>query len=295
VPSVTIVIVNFNGRRVLGECLASIHACLGDADWLRTVVVDNGSTDGSVEMVRAEHPWAEVIDAGANLGFAGGNNLALRDVKTGYALLLNSDTEVRPGAVEALVAFAEQTPDAGRVGAKLLYADGTVQGSAKSFPSPVNALFGRQTLLTKLWPNNPISRKYIPALHVASEGPYPVDYVSGAALLIPRAVLERVGLLDERFWMYWEDADWGQRVRAAGLKVYYHPDAVIVHKEGKSSLRQPVRLIVEFHKSVYRYYDKHVLGGPLDPRRPVAAALLALRAGLLALRSRIAGLLASGS
>lgn len=284
-PTLTLIIVNFNGRRVLEECLESIARCLGGADWARTVVVDNASSDGSAAMVRERFAWAEVIEAGGNVGFAAGNNLALRRVRTDYALLLNSDTELRPGAVEALVEFAEGRPDAGSVGARLLYADGTVQGSAKSFPNPMNALFGRQTLLSRLWPTNPITRRYLPALHVAADGPFPVDYVSGAALLIPRRVLETVGVLDERFWMYWEDADWGKRVWAAGLKVYYHPGAVIVHKEGKSSGREPVRLVWEFHKSVYRYYDKHVLGGPLDPRRPLAAALLGLRAALLALRS----------
>jgi len=156
--------------------------------------------------------------------------------------------------------YLNQNPSVGVVGPKVLNEDGSVQGSARSFPSPLTALFGRASLFTRWFPENPISKKNI--LTDRSDGvtPMEVGWVSGACMALRRKAIVDVGLLDERFFLFWEDADWCKRMWEAGWKVVYYPQASVKHLIGGSSQRSRFRSTVEFHKSAYRLFAKHANG-----------------------------------
>jgi GT2 family glycosyltransferase len=215
----SIIIPNFNTKELLKKCLKSIKKA-------ETIVVDNGSTDGSVEMIKKEFPEVIPIENHKNLGFAKAVNQGIKCAKGDYILVLNSDTEVKNGALKCLVDFARQHPEAGIVGARLLNPDGSIQPSIYHFPTIFRAIkefwFGQKGSYEKYY--------------VIGEDPVSVDAVTGAAMLIPRKTIEKVGLFDERYFMYFEDLDYCRRVKKAGLKVYYLPEARIIHFHGKSSI-----------------------------------------------------------
>jgi len=165
---------------------------------------------------------------------------------------------------------------AGIAGPRLLNPDGTVQGSARRDPSAWTALFGRSAPLTQLFPNNPVSQQELPALSVAGDAPVEVDWLSGACLFVRRTAWEQVGLLDEQFFLFWEDADWGLRFRKAGWRVYYVPAATGTHLIGVSRSRRRMGSLVDLHVSAFRYYRKHRPSPVLHPRTMlVGAGLLA--------------------
>jgi GT2 family glycosyltransferase len=206
--------------------------------------------------------------------------------------LLNGDAIVAPGALDALVDFLDEHPDAGVAAPRLLNPDGSDQGTARMFPTPAAALFGRRSPLTRLFPRNRSSRRYLAGREHIGDEPFAIDWVSGACLMIPRRVVERVGLLDEGFFMHWEDADWCRRVKAAGFGVWCVPAARVVHAEGGSRGGWPPAQVRHFHDSAYRYYAKHHLTGARRVLRPVARVALTARASLIigrdALRARSA-------
>jgi hypothetical protein len=155
--------------------------------------------------------------------------------------------------------------DAAVAGPRLLNPDGTVQGSARRDPSALTALFGRSAPLTLLFPNNPLSQRELPALSIAGDAPVDVDWLSGACLLVRRTAWEQVGLLDERFFLFWEDADWCLRFRRYGWRVCYVPSAAGTHVIGVSRARRRLGAVLDFHVSAYRYYRKHRLPSVLHP------------------------------
>ena len=275
----SILIVSYNTRALLDACLKELQATVQTK--YEVVVVDNASRDGSVEMLRTHWPRVGVLEMGANLGFARAVNRALSAASGEYLLLLNPDTSVLPGALDQLVSFLAEHPEAGVAAPQLLNRDFTDQGTARAFPTPWASIFGRKSLLTKLAPNNPWSRRYLVGQRINQSAPFVVDWVSGACLMIRRDVLEKVGPLDERFFMYWEDADWCRRIGNAGYAVYCVPGAKVVHYEGQSSHGRPARLVWTFHRSVYTYYTKHHLRQPWHPLRPLVAAGLAFRAAAI--------------
>ncbi len=282
---VSIVIVSFNTRDLLAACLRSITSTVRDHSY-EILVADNKSRDDSVAMVQRDWPAVRIIELGANLGFARANNSAIRLATGRSVLLLNSDAEVQPGAIDTLLAFLDARPDAGVVAPVLLNTDLTDQGTARSFPSPANVLFGRKSPLTRAFPSNPWSRKYLIGRHRPGDEPFQVDWVSGACMLVRREAFERAGLLDEGFFMYWEDADWCRRIGRAGFGVYCVPRARVVHHEGGSSGRRPAHLVWAFHRSVYRYYVKHDAPQAWNPLRLVALVGLSARAAsIVALNS----------
>ncbi len=261
-PLLSIVIVSWNVREDLKECLKSLFEV---GDWglgigektpaIEVIVVDNGSTDGTVEMVRREFPQVKLIAKGENLGYTRANNIGIKQSSGKYILLLNPDTIVKPNALQALVDCAEAHPDAGIIGAKLLNPDGSIQRSARSFPDIGAGLF-RNTLLGRLFPNNPFVRRYL-LTDFGYDQVREVDWVSGAAMLVKREVFEQIGLLDERFWAYCEDVDLCWRAWQAGFKVLFCPNAVIIHKIGRSSDQRLVPSLVQHHKSMWLFYLKN--------------------------------------
>jgi N-acetylglucosaminyl-diphospho-decaprenol L-rhamnosyltransferase len=282
--SLSAVIVNWNAGCALDDCLASLFASK-PVGALEVLLVDNASTDGSQARAARDYPGIKILQNAENRGFAPGANQGLESAVGELILLLNPDAVLRQTTISLLVDFMNEHPEAAVVGPRLLNPDGTVQGSARRDPSPWTGLFGRDAPVTRLFPNNPVSRRELPNLCHAGDAPLEVDWISGACLLVRRAAYEQVGGLDERFFLFWEDADWCRRFRKAGWKVYYLPTAVGTHRVGVSRAQRPMRSAIDFHRSAYHYYRKHHLSSPFHPMIiPLAAGLL-ISFGTRALRA----------
>jgi N-acetylglucosaminyl-diphospho-decaprenol L-rhamnosyltransferase len=279
-PDVSVIIVTYNSAAFISRCLEALR---DQQCSYEVIVADNDSRDGTVALLEREWPDVRVISMGANTGFSRGNNAASRFATGRHLLLLNGDAWLRPGALARLAEFAAEHPDAGVVAPRLLNPDGTDQGTARSFPTPAAALFGRRSKLTKWFPGNPWSRDYLRGRDEQDGGAFEIDWVSGACLMTPRTTYLRLGGLDEGFFMHWEDTDYCRRVRGDGLGVYCLTTAQAMHAEGGSREGWPVAQIRHFHRGAYRYYAKHHLAaGPRKLWRPIVAIGLGLRAVAIA-------------
>lgn len=262
--SLAIIIVSWNVRDLLRDCLTSIYASLHPGTIPYDVlVVDNASADGTAAMVRNEFPDVVLIESGRNRGFAAGNNLALRALyeqshpvaqqhalKTpDYVLLLNPDTRVSGDALAHLVYYLDEHPHHVAAGPQLRYPDGTVQSSRRRFPQR-HTFFWESTLLEQLWPTNPWCRAYHCA-DVSDEIEQDVDWLVGAALLVRSTAIQRAGLLSEDFFMYSEEMEWQYRLlrQSSTAKIAYVPTARIIHYEGKSSEQVPAIRHLHFQRS----------------------------------------------
>ncbi|RYG26861.1 glycosyltransferase family 2 protein [bacterium] len=281
----SVTICSWNTQEDLRACLASLQ----DIPDIEVIVCDNNSEDGSPQMVAEEFPWVRLLAQTVNLGFTGGQNLMIEARRAPHVLLLNSDTVVHEGAISSLMEYLEQNPEVGILGPKLLNPDGSLQLSCRRFPNPLAALF-RNTPLGKLFPNNKYTREYLMA-DFQHDRPMEVDWVSGAALLARKELVDKIGGLDPEFFMYCEDVDWCWRAWKAGYKVTYLPSSVITHAIGRSSDKVPNRMIGRFHKSMWRFYRKNMLPEVALPLRPFAllgaGAALGLRAGLFITSNKI--------
>jgi GT2 family glycosyltransferase len=252
VAVLTILIVTYNSRRDIDACLQALADPAIDTGH-EIVVVDNASTDGTAAHVRARWPRVRVIDAATNAGFAAGNNIGIRATHSTLVLLLNPDTRVRPGAIDAMVSALAADPDAAVCGPRIVDASGRPELSFGRMISPLNEL--RQKLLMQGL------RRRIPAVvrHVErmTQTPQRVDWVSGACLLVERNDLERAGLLDERFFMYTEDVDFCATVRAAGRAVLFVPAAEVVHLRGRSVETARPATQRAYRLSQLAFYRKH--------------------------------------
>jgi N-acetylglucosaminyl-diphospho-decaprenol L-rhamnosyltransferase len=248
---VTIVVVSFNTRELLRECLSSIEQTAGNLRY-EVIVVDNASSDDSPSVVAAEFPEARLICNDRNVGFAQANNQAIRVSRGRYVLLLNSDAQLLAGTLQHLVTFLDEHPEAGMVGGQLLNPDGSFQGSFADFPT----LRGEILLLLKLAPlvYSPVYPSYSQA---QSQHERAVDWVSGACLMVRRSAIDVVGLLDERYFMYTEETDWCYRMRRAGWLVFYTPSARTIHWSGQSSHKVPEQRRVRVYQSKYRFMHKY--------------------------------------
>jgi N-acetylglucosaminyl-diphospho-decaprenol L-rhamnosyltransferase len=249
----SVIIVSWNVRDLLRRCLGSIfNAPKGPR--LQVIVVDNASTDGSVEMVETEFPIVQLICNAENRGFPAANNQGMAVADGRYVLLLNPDTEVIGAALGVLVAYADEHADAAVVGPKLLNPDGSIQHSRYRFPTLATALF-ESTWLQPVAPRRLLDRYH--ALDLPNNVPCDVDWVRGAALFVRRQAITQVGLLDEGFFMYSEELDWCRRFRDAGWRVVYLPAAQVVHREGKSSEQVVAARHIHFQTSKVRYFRKY--------------------------------------
>jgi GT2 family glycosyltransferase len=252
-PDLSIIIVSWNVRPLLQACLASIQAGRGELP-LETIVVDGGSSDGSPEVVREQFPWVRLIARPDNVGFPQGNNIGLAEANGRYLLLLNPDTEVVADALSTMTAYLEANPEVGVVGGQLLNPDGTVQSSRRRFPTVATAFF-ESTWLQPLAPKSLLRRYY--AEDIGDEETADVDWVKGACLMTRRAVLEQVGPLDADYFMYSEELDWCKRIKSAGWRVVYLPEAKIIHHEGKSSEQAVTARHINFQRAKLRYFRKY--------------------------------------
>jgi GT2 family glycosyltransferase len=229
----SILIVNYNAGRLLKDCIKSIYRetlTIPFDIW----VVDNNSQDNSITIIKQYYPKVNVIENRTNIGFAKANNMALSKSKTDYWLLLNPDTVVRDNAIEKVVKFMDRNPEVGIVGCRVLNEDGTLQFACRrSIPTPRVAFF-RLSGLSRLFPNSKITAKYN-LTYLDPNETNEVDAVSGAFLMIRREVVDNIGMLDERFFMYGEELDWCLRTKKAGWTVMYYPDAEIIHYKGECS------------------------------------------------------------
>lgn len=277
----SVTICSWNTQSDLRACLTSLRECKDEADF-EVIVVDNASSDGSADMVEQEFPEFRLLRQSENLGFTGGHNLAIKERKGSNVALLNSDTIVHPGAIGALVQFMRENPGVGVVGPKLLNPDGSLQFSCRRFPNPVAAAF-RNTFLGRWFPNNKYVRTYL-MQDFDHTKPCEVDWVSGAAMFIRGELVEAIGGLDGSYFMYCEDTDYCKRAWQSGFRVMYFPDAVITHAIGRSTDKVANKMIVRFHKSMFRFYRKHLIPEVWAPLRPFclafAAAALFVRAGI---------------
>jgi len=281
----SVLIVTYNSRAFIGECVDAVRASMTRHTY-EIIAVDNASSDETSKYLRDEYPSVLVIDMGRNAGFSAGNNCAYRASRGRHVVLLNGDATVTPGALDALIEFLDSSEGAGVVAPRLLNPDGSDQGTARSFPTPAAAVFGRRSPLTRMFPANHYSRRYMSGLDREGSEPFEVDWVSGACLMVPRAVVKTVGLLDESFFMHWEDADWCRRIKQRGFTVSCLPTAQVFHAEGSSRRGWPSAQVRYFHRGAYRYYAKHHLTGARSVLRPVAAGALAGRAALVMARNR---------
>jgi N-acetylglucosaminyl-diphospho-decaprenol L-rhamnosyltransferase len=249
----SVIIVTWNTRELLSKCLASLPAAVSGLS-VETWVVDNASIDSTVEMVRAQYPEVRVIANRENRGWAEGNNQALEQSEGRFLLLLNADTEPRPGSLATLVRFLEQHPDVGACGPMLLSGDGSIQGNGRRFPTfwkeflDVNGL--RHLALGAYSRRFGWGREDFEAL---SE----VDEVTGACLLVRRQAVEQVGMLDERFFMFYDEVDWCFRMKAAGWRVFYVPEAQVVHHVAASVRQVGFEAYRRLFESQQRYFRKH--------------------------------------
>jgi N-acetylglucosaminyl-diphospho-decaprenol L-rhamnosyltransferase len=257
---VSIIVATYNARGLLADCLDSIRLN-PPSEPFEIVVVDDASRDGTSEMVRSRFPEVYLITNNVNSHYATSNNTAFQHARGRYFLLLNNDTIVLPHAIDLMVAFLREHPDAGSVGSKLLNEDGTIQWSVKTLPNIGSAFFGARSIITRLFPGNPFSRTHL--LHLESDmiEPFIAGYVSSASVMIPREVVEKVGGLDRRL-SYHVDADYCKRISNAGYNNYYLPTATVIHLNHRGgtmvSLRRRYRSVVEFHRGSYIFYQKHI-------------------------------------
>jgi len=251
----SIIIVNYNTKDLLETCLKSISQNTHNILY-EIVVVDNHSKDSSVQMIEGEFPDARLIKNKSNNGYSKANNQGINISQGRYILLLNSDTEVSNDALNKAVKFMDDNSEIGICGLKLLNADGSIQLSCRSFPTFSTAIFNRYSIITRLFPDNKFSREYLLS-DWDHKSIMDVDWVSGACMLIRREVIDKIGLLEEKFFMYSEDVDLCYRAKENGWRIVYYPLSEVIHYIGKSSEKKPFLSIFERHKSMYLYYKKH--------------------------------------
>jgi N-acetylglucosaminyl-diphospho-decaprenol L-rhamnosyltransferase len=267
--------VNYDAGPLVLEAVQSLLADSSAGTPPALVVVDNASTDGSVAALRAALPDVAVLDAGANLGYAGAANLGIAATDAPIVAVCNPDIRVEAGTGVALVGRLEGDADLGAVGPAVLEPDGTRYPSARRNPSALVA--AGHGALGRVWPTNPFTRRYR-ELDADPRAARDVDWVSGAAIWLRRDALEAVGGWDPRYFMYVEDVDLCWRLRRAGWRVAYEPGGTVVHVRGVSTDRHPYRMIVAHHRSLLRFASRRWEGWRRVLLAP-AALFLAVRAG----------------
>ncbi|EIC28188.1 glycosyltransferase family 2 protein [Methylomicrobium album] len=253
-PTVSVIIVSWNARDYLKKCLKSLAGGMCSYP-MEIIVVDNASSDGSAECVAAEFPHVRLIRNADNLGFAKANNIGVVASRGQYLAFINSDVEVLPDCLTRLVDYVEAHPEVGMAGPFIIGGDGRMQRSCRGFPGVWN-MFCRALALDTLFRSVRLFSGYSMA-YWSQDSLRPVDILSGCFWLVRRPALDRVGLLDEAFFIYGEDMDWCKRFWKHGWKVVFYPEAKAIHYGGASSSNAPVRFYIERQKADLQYWRKH--------------------------------------
>lgn len=249
----SIIIVSYNVRQYLLNCIASVIETCRDID-REIIVVDNASSDGSVEVVMEEYPEVKIIANRDNAGFARANNQGYA-ISTGeYVLLLNPDTVAKPGAIKIVLEFMKATPDAGLAGCRLLNTDGTLQRSIRWQPTITENIMRAIFLYHLLYPENRHKTYY-------ANKPFPIGYPNGAFMMVKRSALDGMPLLNEDYFMYAEEKDLAIRLKHKGYNTYFVPGGEIIHHGSKSTSQQSLPMFQELQKSQVKFYKKY--HGPL--------------------------------
>lgn len=257
VLDLSIVIVNWNTQHVIVDCLRSVLANLGELS-TEVIVIDNASTDDSVQVIAERFPQVQLIANDTNRGFAAANNQGMRIARGAYVLLLNPDTVVLDGAFDKTLAYARRHPDIGVLGCQVMESTQAVQRTCFRFPSPLNTL---------MWVSGALA--WFPRSRIAGRAAYgpwnrrderEVEVVSGMFMLVRCEAIEQVGLMDEAYFVFAEEADWCYRFRSAGWRCVFAPVGRIVHVDGgsKSTEQASVRMYVEIQKSLLLFHRKHL-------------------------------------
>ncbi|HKP12740.1 MAG TPA: glycosyltransferase family 2 protein [Blastocatellia bacterium] len=252
--TLSIIIVNWNTRDITRDCLRSVREHAGGVAY-EVIVVDNASSDGSAEMIRAEFPKVHLIANDENVGFGRANNQAMRVARGRYFLLLNSDTVIFDDSIQRLVSFIADDPRIGIAGCKLLFEDGTLQSSCSRFPSIRVALL-EDLMLYKFLPRR-LQGELLLGGYWPHDRARDVEAVWGAAMMVRRRVFEQTGGFDERIFMYGEDLEWCMRVHDRGWRIAFTPEAAIVHLNHKSSEKKYGDERIDLcHKRAYEIYRR---------------------------------------
>lgn len=246
---VSIIIVNWNTRELLLNCLSSVFATTSGLA-CETIVVDNGSQDGSSGAVAEQFPQTTVIHNTENRGFARANNQALAGARGRYILLLNSDAVLTEGSLQGLVSFMDKTPGAGIAACQFISPDGSKQNSFDNFPTMATELLNK-TLLKTFFP-----ARY-PSKRRDYREPLAVDSVIGACMLVRAEAIREVGGLDEDYFFFMEETDWCFRMHQAGWQVYHLPGIRVYHLQGKSKEKNPAKAWIEYYRSLYIFFKKN--------------------------------------
>jgi GT2 family glycosyltransferase len=277
-PDAAIVIVSYRSGEAARTCLDAAIADLGSVRW-EAVVVDNAS-DGNGLAAASLLPNVRLVANPINVGFGAAVNQAARATSAPLLWLLNPDCVVQPDAFAALRRVLEGDPRCAIAAPRLMNVDGTVQESARGEPRALTGLFGRNTWLTRYFPSSRIVRRNLRAAELVASGAESatIDWAMGAAMLVRREAFDEVGGFDERFFLYWEDADLCRRLRDRGWTVRYVPGSRVTHAGGASAKTDPALAARAFHRSAYLYYSLHVVPARWHPLRGLARVALTLRA-----------------
>ena len=284
------ILVNYNAGEELRRALQSIADEMHERSW-EAFVIDNLSVDGSADIALDFAPHASIIRNTENVGFARGVNQGLAKARASLVLIMNPDCRLVAGAIAALRVELQRHASCAIVGPKILNPDGSLQGSARGDPDMFTGLFGRAQAVARLFPWLPAARRNVVSEQAirGRESSVVVDWVSGACMLAPRQALRAVHGFDERYFLYWEDADLCRRLRRAGYHTRYVPGATAIHRVGHSSRTAQVPAIRAFHASAYLYYVTHVAPGRWHPKRALAGLLLAGRQWWAVRRAKVKG------
>lgn len=281
-PRLSILVVNWNTREDLLACLGSLRDA-AIAVPHEVVVVDNASADGSADAVAAAFPVYRLIRASRNLGFAGGNNLAIAEATGDLLMLLNPDTLVRAGELEKLVAYLDAHPAVGIVAPRLVYGDGSFQLSATPFVTPADVYYEFARFPRALQPRAQREPRRLYAFDPVEAKA--VDTVMGAAMLVRRAVVDQIGGLDEGYFMYGEEMDWCWRAKAAGWEVHWLPTAEVTHLGGRAAARVPYEMLAHRFASTFRFLRLRQGAGAALRARALLAVGAVQNAGLTLARA----------
>lgn len=274
---IAVVTVTYNGGERILDWARALQSAWSELPTehqgrLRTLAIDNASLDDTATYLRSRAPWVEVISLPTNRGFAAGCNIGFRAARgSKLFMLLNPDVIVAPHFF-CVLAQQQWPSDLAALGPSVRTPAGDIEQSARAFPRMSTGLWGRTALLTRLFPQVAARRELQADPRL---GRHDVDWVSGACVIIQADALERVGMLDEGYFMYWEDADWCKRARGDGFRIAFEPALEAVHYQGTSSASRPMASTLAFHRSAYRYYRIHVARS--SSARACAAAVLTVR------------------
>jgi GT2 family glycosyltransferase len=251
---ISVVIISFNGMEFIDDCLRSTYDSLAGREY-EIIVVDNGSSDGTPDLIKANYAQSRLICNETNLGFARAVNQGLDESRGEFIFILNQDTRIVDDAIPKLVGRMIYEDNIGTIGPKFIGFDGRLQSTARSFPR-YRDLFFEYTGLSRLFPKSRIFSNWKMGWF-DHETERPVDQPMGAALMIRRGVLDKIGKFDVGFGMFFNDVDFCRRVKDAGYVNLYYPEAVVRHYVGGSTRRDKSRMIIESHRSMYRYFKKY--------------------------------------